>query len=168
MSSNPRSQATIRKAMYMLKQQHGVPVTVHKVTGTSTDYETGITTTTKSKVSVRRACLMPMEVTRGNFVSPFYTQTNKPFVTKGGMGWDDAARLFIFDGRDLPNFGWDLQDYIVYKGQRFDVLAFEEFGDSAGWAVWTTQALDTLNQEQLNVSATSAIDLTDQTEGTTL
>lgn len=168
MRSNPKAQVTIRRAMYMLKQQYGVAVTVCKVTATTTNYFTGVTTTSESKTPVRRACLMPLEVTRGNYVSPFYTQTNKPFITKGGMGWDDASRLFIFDGRDLPDHQWDLQDFIVYEGHRFDVKSFEEFGDKAGWAVWTTEALDTLNQNEITVSASSDIDLEDETEEETL
>lgn len=146
-TNNPRLQKSIREALYSLKLDFGVPVIVNKITSSETNFLTGINETINTRTKVRRACLMPLEVTRGSYVSPFQSQTNKPFITKGAMGWDDAARLFLFDGRDLPNHVWALQDYIVHDYLRYEVVAFEEIGDKAGYAVWTSRAIGGTLQE---------------------
>jgi hypothetical protein len=165
MKSNPKVRQAIRQTMYMLKQQYGVSCRVYKLTSTDTDYETGVTDSVWARFKIRLACLMPLEVSRGNYVSPFYNQTNKPFITKGGMGWDEASRLFIIDGRDLPNYNWALQDYIVYGGNRFDVVAFEEIGDKDAWAVWTSQAVGTLGQEVWEENQNQSLSIEDSVEG---
>jgi hypothetical protein len=165
MRSNPKVKQAIRQTFYMLKQQYGVPCRIYKLTDSDTDYETGQTDNVVERRSVRLACLMPSEVARSNYFSPFYNQTNKPFITKGGMGWDEAARLFYIDGRDIPGYNFAVQDYIVCNGQRFDVLSFEEFGDKDGWSVWTTQALDTKPEEVWEQEPESSLSFEDSVDG---
>lgn len=149
----------------MLKQQYGVPCRIYKVSSSTTDYDTGVTTTSVDRKTVRLGCLMPQEVSRGNYFSPFYNQTNKPFITKGGMGWDEAAQLFYIDGRDIPGYQWDIQDFIVCNGRRYDVVSFEEFGDKDGWAVWTTQSVGTEGQEVWQQDLDQDLGIEDSGEG---
>jgi hypothetical protein len=155
----------IRSTVYQLKQTYGTDIVVRKTLSSETDYRTGEVVANYEHTFVRRAILLPNVVTRGSYVSPWYTQTNKPFVTKGGMGWDDAARLFIFDARDLPiNFEFELEDSIVKDQNRFDIKMVEDVGEGVCWAVWTTQAQGT-TQATHKKTVSDSLSVTDQAGG---
>lgn len=129
----------IRDALYQLKIDWGVLVDVYKLTSSETNYDTLQHTENVTRTRVRRAVKMPASTLRSTYVSPYFTQTNKPFITKGS-GWDEVTDVFIFDGRDLRNYDWDLQDWIVHDHVRYEVKEIEEMGDGAGWAILTTLA----------------------------
>lgn len=139
MISNPGLQKRIRDALYQLKLDYGVKCDVYKLVSSATTYESGLKTNVTTKTPVRRAIKMPAMTYRANYISPYFTQTNKPFITKGA-GWDEVSDVFIFDGRDLPNHDFNLGDWIVWNHVRFEVKDTEEIGDGAGWVVGTTLA----------------------------
>lgn len=138
-TSNPGLQRAIRDALYRLKLDYGVLVDVYKLNSSETDYDTGLKTEDITKTRVRRAVKMPAATLRSKYVSPYFTQTNKPFITKGD-GWDEVTDLFIFDGQDLRNYDFALQDWIIHDSVRYEVKEIEELGNKAGWAVLTTLA----------------------------
>lgn len=138
-TSNPGLQKRIRDALYQLKLDWGVLVDVYKRVSSVTDYTTGLKTENITKTSVRRAVKMPSMTYRTNYVSPYFTQTNKPYITKG-FGWDEISDVFVFDGLDLPNYEFEIEDWLVHNHVRYEVKSVEEMGEKAGWVVFTTLA----------------------------
>jgi len=166
-TNNPGLQRRIRDALYRLKLDYGVLADVYKLISSETDYDTGTKTESTTKVSVRRAIKMPASTARATYISPYFTQTNKPFITKGS-GWDEATDVFVFDGRDLRNYDFAIQDWIVHNHVRYEVKSFEEFGDKAGWLVLTTLAIGSPPCEQHDRLVEQDIEVTDASTGTTL
>jgi len=138
-TNNPGAQRRIRDVLYQLKLDWGVLADVYKLVTSETDYDTGLKTETITKNSVRRVVKMPAATARSTYISPYFTQTNKPFITKGA-GWDEVTDVFIFDGRDLRDYDFDLQDWIVHNHVRYELKGIEEIGEKAGWMILTTLA----------------------------
>lgn len=135
MSGNPNLNRIIRQAIYQLKTEYGAPVDVYKMDSASTDRKTGVKTATKSVISVRKAVVMPMATMRKMFQGISYLSASKPFASMGGQGWDGTSRAFIFEGRDLPGYEWEVEDWIVYRDKRYDVAEIETLEYDTGWLI---------------------------------
>ena len=137
--SNANLQRQIREGLYRLKLEFGVKCDIYKMVSSATDYDTGLKIQDITKTEVRRVVKMPQNVARQQYISPYFTQTQKSFITKG-LGWDEVTDLFIFDGHDIRGYDFDVSDWIVWNHVRYEVKEVEELGNKAGWAVWATQA----------------------------
>jgi hypothetical protein len=121
--------------LYQLKHEYGAEVQIYKLTAASTDYETGVKTATKSVITVRHAVVMPATTMRKIFQGISYLSASKPFASQGGQGWDGTSRAFVFEGRDLPGYEWEVEDWIVYNDRRYDVSQIEELDFNSGWMI---------------------------------
>lgn len=135
MLANPNLQRIIRQTIYQLKHRYGAPVDVYKMQSASTDRRTGERTTEVSKVYVRKAVVLPADAVRKFFQGISYISESKPFVSQGGPGWDQDMRGFIFDGRDLIDYQWEVEDWIVYDGKKYEVTKIEELEYRTGWMI---------------------------------
>lgn len=165
-SKNPNLQRAIKETLYRLKIEYGVKVDVYKLSSTSTDYDTGTISRSITKNSVRRAVKMPEGVGRLQYISPNFTQTQKPFITKG-LGWDEVTNIFVFEGRDLPNYNFEIEDWLVHDHTRYEIKVVEELGGKAGWVVGTTHARGTPAEEFHDVLVEQDISVTGDASGTT-
>ena len=135
MNGNPNLNRELRLTLYQLKKEYGAPVDVYKLDSASTDYKTGVKTATKSVISVRLAVVMPAITMRKMFQGISYLSASKPFASQGGQGWDGTTRAFIFEGRDLPGYDWEVEDWIVYRDRRYDVSEIELLEHDSGWLI---------------------------------
>lgn len=136
MPSNPNLQRIIRQTIYQLKHEYGRDVQVYKLTSASTDRRTGVKTQDEALFQVRKCVVMPTNAMRKIFQSISYISASKPFVSQGGQGWDGEQTSFIFEGRDLPaDHRWEVEDWIVHNGIRYDVSNIEHLADNAGWMI---------------------------------
>lgn len=141
-NQNPNLQRMIRTTLYRLKREFGVKCDVYKLVSSVTDYDTGEPVRTIQLTEVRRGIKMPEGITQLQYISPNFTQTQKPFITKG-LGWEEVTNIFLFEGSDVRNHEFDLSDWIVHNHERYEVKAIEELGSGAGWAIGTTLAKGT-------------------------
>jgi hypothetical protein len=135
MNGNPNLNRELRLTLYQLKKEYGAPVDVYKLDSSTTDYKTGVKTATKSVISVRLAVVMPAITMRKMFQGISYLSASKPFASQGGQGWDGTTRAFIFEGRDLPGYDWEVEDWIVYRDRRYDVSEIELLEHDSGWLI---------------------------------
>jgi hypothetical protein len=135
MNGNPNLNRELRLTLYQLKKEYGAPVDVYKLDSSTTDYKTGVKTATKSVISVRLAVVMPATTMRKMFQGISYLSASKPFASQGGQGWDGTTRAFIFEGRDLPGYDWEVEDWIVYRDRRYDVSEIELLEHDSGWLI---------------------------------
>lgn len=135
MNGNPNLNRELRQVLYTLKKEYGAPVEVYKLTASATSYKTGVKTATKSVTNVRLCVVMPALTMRKMFQGISYLSASKPFASQGGQGWDGTTRAFIFEGRDLPNHEWEVEDWIVYRGKKYDVSQIEELEHNSGWLI---------------------------------
>lgn len=135
MSGNPALNRMIRQTIYNLKFRYGAPVTIYKVVDSNTDYKTGIKSISTTSRFVKRGIILPNITSREIFQGVSYLSASKSFASLGGQGWDESKRGFIFDGRDLQDYTWDLEDWIVYRDKRYDIESIEELEWNSGWLI---------------------------------
>ncbi len=134
-NGNPTLNRLIRQTIYDLKHRFGGEATVYKVVNSTTDYKTGTKSIDTTSRLVRKAIILPNQLTRELFQGVSYLSASKSFASLGGQGWDEATRSFIFDGRDLRGYSFDIEDWIVYRGKRYDIETIEELEYDNGWLV---------------------------------
>jgi len=134
-NGSPNLNRTLRQVIYELKHSYGAPVDVYKLDAAATDRRTGVKTATKSVITVRKTVVMPASTMRKIFQGISYLSASKPFASLGGQGWDGTSRAFIFEGRDLPGYEWQVQDWIVYRDRRYDVSIIETLEFDTGWLI---------------------------------
>jgi len=135
LNGNPNLNRILKQAIYELKHSYGAPVDVYKLDSAATDRQTGVKTATKSVISVRKAVAMPASTMRKFFQGISYLSASKPFASQGGPGWDGTSRAFIFEGRDLPGYEWEVEDWIVYRDRRYEVSTIETLEFDTGWLI---------------------------------
>lgn len=148
-TNNPNLTRLVRETLYQTKKEWGVPVSLYRATASATDYETGEKTMTKTSIDVRLCPVLPMTSVRKFVQSVSYLAASKSFASAGGQGWDQGTRGFVFDARDLPiGHIIEVEDWIVYRGRRYDPKQIEELGHNLGWFVIATE-IRGANPEQI-------------------
>lgn len=161
MSGNPNLNREMRQTLYQLKKEYGAPCDVYKLDSASTDYKTGAKTATKSVISVRKAVVMPALTMRKIFQGISYLSASKPFASLGGQGWDGTSRAFIFEGRDLPGYDWEVEDWIVYRDKRYDVAEIEELEHDSGWLIIGKMVKGVVPERIIQINVVSDLNLGD-------
>jgi hypothetical protein len=160
-AGNPNLNRTLRSALYQLKHEYGAEVQVYKLDAASTDYKTGVKTATKSVQTVRKCVVLPASTVRKLFQGISYLSASKPFASQGGQGWDGTTRAFIFEGRDLPGYEWEVEDWIVYDDKRYDVATIEDLDFNSGWMIIGKEVEGTVPERIINVNVVETMTVTD-------
>jgi hypothetical protein len=163
MSGNPRLNKMVRQTIYDLKHQFGDEVTVYKVLDSSTNYKTGVRSIETQAYPVKKCIVLPNTMTRELYQGVSYISASKAFTSLGGMAWDQAKRGFIFEGHDLPGYTWDIEDWIVYRGKRYDVESIEALEYDSGWMVVATEVKNATSGGGPSAGIEQSIPLASQT-----
>ncbi|MHC4301378.1 MAG: hypothetical protein ACYS7Y_29270 [Planctomycetota bacterium] len=124
----------IRRCIRQMKKEYGNAITVYALGTVDTDYDTGVKTETHTSVFIRRAVVLPVNLTRDVIQTISMISANKK-VVQGGT-FDPGIRRFIIDRTDVPAT-WTVKkdDWIVYDGKRYDVKTAEEYEYKTAWLV---------------------------------
>lgn len=136
MAGNNNLNRIVRQSLYQLKHEYGAQVEVYKLVDANTNRKTGEKTVSVDVSVVDKAVVLPAMALRKLHQSISYISASKPFVSSGGQGWDDSTVGFIFEGRDLPGQNWDIEDWIVYRGVRYDVSKIHPLEYDTGWFIF--------------------------------
>lgn len=160
--SNPNLVRVVREAIYQLKKEFGVPVSVYKASSASTNYETGVKSMTRTSIDVRKCPVLPSTSIRKFAQSISYLSASKSFASAGGQGWDQGTRGFIFEARDLPiGYVLEIEDWVVYRGKRHDPKQIEELGDGLGWLVIATEVKGALPEQIIKANIVDDLGVSD-------
>jgi hypothetical protein len=161
-AGNPNLNRILQGALYKLKLEYGTEIQVYKLDAASTNYETGVKTATKSVQTVRKAVVLPASSVRKIFQGISYLSVSKPFASQGGQGWDGTSRAFIVEGRDLPGYEWEVEDWIVYRDKRYDISDIEELEFNSGWMVIGKLVKGQVPERIINVNVVETMNITDE------
>lgn len=157
MPRNPNLTRMNRQALYELKRDYGAPVAVYKLVAAETNYETGAKTSTSEAYHVRNCVVMPADTLRKFFYGVSYLGANKSFVSQGGQGWDESNRGFIIEGRDLPGFVFEKEDWIVYDNARYDIEMIDTLEGGGGWLVVGKHVRGSLPQQEIKMNVVDTL-----------
>jgi hypothetical protein len=124
----------VRRALYSLKRDYGARIDIYKLTGSTTDAQTGEKVVTKLMFPIQRGIVMPVKLDRTAVQGIALISSNKEFVSGGT--YDKGTRDFIVDRRDCPSLPeLTADDWIVYAEEKYQVKSIETFEVAAGWII---------------------------------
>lgn len=126
-----RAQANrfIRRTIYRLKRQYGVPVkVVRRARIAATNFATGKPTYLEDVYSIHRAIVLPTRETRDEEYRLFDTKWSR------GAYFDTSVRAFYVDQRDAE-FPFKKDDYIIYDNKHYDVVEVNDYEEARGFIV---------------------------------
>jgi hypothetical protein len=117
-----------------MKKDYGNPITVYQLGSVSTNHNTGVKTQTHNSTFVRRAVVLPVNLTRDVIQTISMISANKK-VVQGGT-FDPGVRRFIIDRTDVPS-SYEIKhdDWLGFDGKRYNVKKVEEFEYKTAWLV---------------------------------
>lgn len=122
----------IRRTLYSLNRRYGATADLYRNVSSSVNNETGVTTTVRSKVRVRRMIRMPDDRSRKFAQDIAYLAANKNF-TYGGT-WDENSRTFVIPADQLTaGFVPTNGDWIVMDSKRYDIKKVQELDFHQGY-----------------------------------
>jgi hypothetical protein len=151
----------ISSTLYMLKRQYGASFDLYRrLSGGSTDHKTGVVTVSKEVYPVRRGIILPAKITRQAEQTISVISANKSFVYGGT--YDSSTRLFIIDRKDVPDlvfktFEPSQDDWIVYKGRKYEIKVITEFEFESAWVITGTAVLGDTPEQIFKLSADNLV-----------
>lgn len=122
----------VRVSLYQLKQEYGIPAALYKMSIGTTDRETGQKTVGRTKVPLSRFIVLPARTLNKFEYDLTYIGANKNF-TYGGF-FEVGDREAVIDANDLPrNYEMDQNDYVVFNGDRYNIIEFWELDFKQGF-----------------------------------
>jgi len=156
----------VKRTLYDLALRYGNPIALYRLNSSSTNYETGVKTASKSVIDIPKAPVLPTAEIRRFFASIAFLTASKQFQSPGIHGFDQSQRGFIIQTSDLPA-GHEIQpeDWIVYRSRRYDIEMVERLEFDTGWMVIGKELKGTVPQQIINVNTSNALDFEEETNG---
>lgn len=147
-----------RRVLYSLEKRFGAPLDYYRLLGSETNIETGARSITRKVINVPRAVILPTRIRREAERSISVISADKKFVQGGG--YDIGVKQFIIRGALLSEInGVQLNDWIVYKSRRFDVVEFDEYEFSGSYLITAREAVGSQPRQLHNVTANQTLTL---------
>lgn len=160
--SNPSMDHLIKRTLYDLKHRYGNEIQIYRLASASTDYQTGVKSGTVSVVDIRKAVVLPTQEIRRFFASIAFITASKQFLAPGNQGYDQSRRGFIIEHQDIeevsPGFEFQPEDWIVYRGRRYDVEIIERLEFDTGWMIIGKELKGTVPERIISLNTSDAID----------
>ncbi len=115
----------IRNSLRRLRKRFGLPITVCNITGTAVDWDTGDETRTIETVEIKRALVLSGRRMSETKYDVSYIVSARHFM-EGGE-YDVVDRVIVLDPNDLGSLVMTTSSYIVYSGEKYEVLDTEKF-----------------------------------------
>lgn len=120
--------------LYQFRRQYGGgPITIYRIEEQDVDFCTGEIQSEQSCVEIACVIVLPASVTAKFVQNISKISADKRFVWGGT--YDVTTRGFIVDRRDAPNLELREDDWIVWKGQRYEIKNFFLYEEDAGWVI---------------------------------
>lgn len=160
---NPSMDHLIQRTLYDMKHRYGNEIQIYRLASASTNYQTGAKTATKTVVDIRKAVVMPTSEMRRFFASIAFTTASKQFLSPGNQGFDQSSRGFIIEHRDLAEqnqetFEFQPEDWIVYRGKRYEVQMIERLEFDMGWLIVGKELKGAVPERIINLNTSNALD----------
>ena len=117
-----------RKVIYHLKMRYGLALEYFDPTAQTHDPKTGDITRTFTQISIRRAVILPTNLSRSFVYDLAYIAVGKNF-TEGGF-FDKNLKHIIIDKKDFPkDFVPNTNHHMEFDNGRYEIKAIQVFED---------------------------------------
>lgn len=149
------------ESVYKLKRDYGLPLDIYRITGETTDYETGKKTTIKVKFHIRRGIFLPSRVMR-DFAKDVAYQGDMRNAKYQGL-FDSSQRQLVIDKTDLNDIFKTLTtaDWIVFNHTRWEISEIDEFEEDVAYWLIIKQMKGATKYEVHSLSLKSKLQFTE-------
>lgn len=120
--------------LYRLKRQFGLQIYLYRAIENTNDVTTGKIIRRYQIIPIRRAPVLPSREFRRFHYDLNYIQAGNNFTM--GAYLDIDSKAVILDRRDLPkNFKPNLDDFIIFDYQRYDIKEIADYQELASYAI---------------------------------
>jgi hypothetical protein len=141
--------------VYILKRQYGGPISIYKLTGSTTDVRTGEKVVTTQVYPVKRAIILPSGYTR--------ERAALGKLAAGGAR-DVTARDFIVDRKDADLSALTADDWIVYDSRKYQVKTVEACELDALWLISAKELIGEVPEQVFTARADDTLSLEGEAE----
>ena len=153
----------IKLVIYALKRAFGAKIQVYRVTSETHNVRTGVIDRIYSKQTIRRAVVLPNNITRDFVYDLSFIAANKNF-TYGGL-FDPEQRNMILDAKDVSNgFVPNNNDYVIYNNERWLVAKVVPTAEVKAFFMTIKRTTSLPNDLVLDVE--TDVSITQEAEGT--
>ncbi len=122
----------LRQAMYSLKREYGVSISLYQTVTGNTDFEAGTKSLTRTRYYIHRAVVTPIKYETSAFYNAAFLKAARGFAYGGYQ--DLEIKRVIIDARDLPiGLVIEPEDYLVISHQKFEIKYLEKLEGNGGW-----------------------------------
>lgn len=138
----------IKRTLYRLKRDYGIPADIYRNVQGTRDLETGATGDTQTVLRLRRLIVLPVLVKPQFEYDLTMIGANKNF-TYGGI-FEAGDRKIIIDAEDLP-VGHIIEetDYLVFEAQRYNIFRVREVVPHRGFTMYARRVQQQKPLQQL-------------------
>ncbi|MCK9570346.1 hypothetical protein M0R72_15475 [Candidatus Pacearchaeota archaeon] len=153
----------IRQALYVLKRAFGSTVTLYKLVDETTNYTTGVTTSSTLNTTIPRCIVLPVRLQREVIQAVSEISANKTFAYGGGGAFESGTREFVIDSHDLPpGYAISLDAWIIYDDIRYEIKNISQLEQNTGWHITGKAILGPPIAKE--ASATTVLNFTEGTD----
>lgn len=165
MALNPILNQRSRQVLYALTREYGDgPLSIHTFGGSTVDLKTGVKSIQHSTTTLKRVIALPTMVKRDLVQTISMISANKQFVYGGTH--DARERNFIIDRRQIPNLELKKDDWLVFKGRRYEIVRWQEFEYESGWIVIAKELIGAPTDQVHTAEAEDDLQIDDEAGGT--
>jgi hypothetical protein len=151
----------IQVALYQLKKQYGgKPLDIHKFVSHNVNLLSGDSAVTATVIHVKNAVVLPAKVDR--HVINTISKISADKATVQGGTFDRSRRTILIDQLDVPDLQLGHDDWIVFRGRRYDVTSCDFFEDDALWVISVNEMVGVKPPRIIRESLTDGIRFNDQ------
>jgi len=109
-------------------------VSIYKRTSSGVDLKTGIPNQTLDVTTFCDVIVLPANVFAKFVQNVPKTAPDRPFIYGGT--WPTSSRAFLIDPDDGADLNLTEEDWIVYRGRKYEILKFTEFEVDEAWIIF--------------------------------
>lgn len=164
MALNPILNQRSRQVLYALTREYGDgPLGIYSFGGSTVNLKTGEKSIQRSVTVLKRVIVLPSTVKRDLVQTISMISANKQFVYGGTH--DARERNFIIDRRQIPDLELKKDDWLVFKGHRYEIVRWQEFEYDSGWIVTAKELIGAPTDQILEAQAEDTLGIQDESGG---
>jgi hypothetical protein len=158
MSLNPILNQRARQVLYALTREYGDgPLSLYTAQGATVNLETGAKQISKTVTVLKRVIVLPSTVKRDLVQTISMISANKQFVYGGTH--DARERNFIIDRQQAPDLTIKDDDWLVFKGHKYEISKFQEFEYDSGWIITARELIGEVPEQIFLLQADHLLEL---------
>ena len=161
---NPHHNRQIQLMMYAFKRQYsgeGGEISIYQLDKSEVDLCTGIPEREVTVFNIKRGVVLPARAST-KFLQNSSKISADRFSAFGGT-YDIRSRVFLIDRTDAPDLKLADDDWLIYRGMKYEVKFFDEFEFDSVYVIVADSVCGDLPKQVFEVCSQDRMTFTEET-----